>query len=161
MASYYPPEMLTLDDSMAVDSDPEVDELASDAGGVDDAVSVQEDTGPSIRAAGSSLLPMLRIENIIQADGMSPCSPRLDHCLMTAGVAGNLTMSKEALFVVSVATVCQSPIMTTFSSLDFYRKNSSRGWLKVAWNKQNPTTDTTSTTTIWVCSIPLLPLSTR
>ncbi|KAJ6584974.1 hypothetical protein B0H19DRAFT_404929 [Mycena capillaripes] len=66
--------------ALEVDPDEEWDELDTDE---------DEDPGPGIdRIPGESLLPSLRLESIIQADG----------------VMGSLALSKEGLFILSVAT---------------------------------------------------------
>ena len=84
------PQMDALDESMAVDSEPEneLDELAPDnveapAGqskknqmappSVND---YTEETAPKSRTLGSSLLPTNRIESMIAADGQSRVAPR-------------------------------------------------------------------------------------
>jgi len=70
-----PPQALELEAD-----EEEYDELNSD---------LDEDLGPGIeRIPGESLLPSLRLESLIKADG----------------VMGNLALSKEGLFILSVAT---------------------------------------------------------
>ncbi|KAF8914948.1 hypothetical protein CPB85DRAFT_1251871 [Mucidula mucida] len=103
MASYYPPEMLIPSASVPADesdieANAEVDQLDDDSepdlGNDGGAVSGQ---GRG-RALGQSLLPIVRLENIIQADG----------------ITGTLTMSKEALFIISVATFSATPRLFHF-----------------------------------------------
>jgi hypothetical protein len=76
---------------LETESDAEIDQLESDSDVEEiDAESSndQNDQNGAIRPPGCSLLPTPRLESILQADG----------------VTGNLTLSKEALFVLSVAT---------------------------------------------------------
>ncbi|KAJ7600596.1 hypothetical protein C8J56DRAFT_767888, partial [Mycena floridula] len=80
---------------MDVDSDVEneIDQLDSETEGdfPDDAASTTSSSKNSValeRIPGETLLPALRIENIIKAEG----------------VTGNLALSKEGLFIVSIAT---------------------------------------------------------
>ncbi|KAK2465191.1 hypothetical protein APHAL10511_002545 [Amanita phalloides] len=68
------------------DSDAEVDQLDSDSD--DHPSAASSDRADAVRPPGCSLLPSVRLENILQADG----------------VTGNLVLSKEALFILSVAT---------------------------------------------------------
>ncbi|KAF9049599.1 hypothetical protein BDZ89DRAFT_940929, partial [Hymenopellis radicata] len=82
-----PTEAVPADES-DIEANAEVDQLDDDS-----EPELGNDGGPSSskargRALGQSLLPTVRLENIIQADG----------------VTGTLTMSKEALFIISVAT---------------------------------------------------------
>ncbi|KAF8073602.1 hypothetical protein FPV67DRAFT_1410930 [Lyophyllum atratum] len=71
------------------DMEDEVDQLDSDSDTPDTDVDMQNGVaGGGQRIPGHSLLPSLRLENIIQADG----------------VTGNLALSKEGLFILSVAT---------------------------------------------------------
>ncbi|KAG5652964.1 hypothetical protein H0H81_002862 [Sphagnurus paluster] len=67
------------------DAEDEVDQLVSDS----DSPEPELDTEEAVhRIPGHSLLPSVRLENIIQADG----------------VTGNLALSREGLFILSVAT---------------------------------------------------------
>ncbi|KAF8895523.1 hypothetical protein BD779DRAFT_1660310 [Infundibulicybe gibba] len=69
----------------------EVDQLDTDTDGEGSQPGSREKTGDlrrGERVPGTSLLPTVRLENIIQADG----------------VTGNLALSKEGLFVLSIAT---------------------------------------------------------
>ncbi|KAK0201747.1 hypothetical protein DFS33DRAFT_1349693 [Desarmillaria ectypa] len=98
MASHHTPVALPPAEPMLVDSDveAEVDQLDSDTEGLDEpnangtsasannAVSVTRNSRP----VGQTLLPGARLENIISADG----------------VTGSLSLSKEALFILSIAT---------------------------------------------------------
>ncbi|KII86866.1 hypothetical protein PLICRDRAFT_43541 [Plicaturopsis crispa FD-325 SS-3] len=83
----YLPSRLTDDDSEVDElEEQEVDELDSSEPESDDGG--QENGGPIHRMPGTTLLPAVRVENIMQADG----------------VTGSLSMSKEAQFLLSVAT---------------------------------------------------------
>ncbi|KAK0464559.1 uncharacterized protein EV420DRAFT_1760567 [Desarmillaria tabescens] len=98
MASHHPPVALPPAEPMLVDSDveAEVDQLDSDTEGLDEpnpnGASVSTNNAVSgarsSRPVGQTLLPGGRLENIISADG----------------VTGSLSLSKEALFVLSIAT---------------------------------------------------------
>ncbi|KIY67559.1 hypothetical protein CYLTODRAFT_422436 [Cylindrobasidium torrendii FP15055 ss-10] len=93
------PTLLTLDASMAVDSEPEhdnepeIDELASEPGdGVPASDSEpppeeEEDITPLVRKLGSSVFPLEHIEAMIAAEGTA-----------------SLQVSREALYVITVAT---------------------------------------------------------
>ncbi|KAJ7863127.1 hypothetical protein B0H14DRAFT_2257336, partial [Mycena olivaceomarginata] len=71
------------------ESDPQALELEADDEEFDELNSdIDESGGIEPRIPGESILPSLRIENIIQADG----------------VMGTLALSKEGLFIMSVAT---------------------------------------------------------
>ncbi|KAG7443047.1 uncharacterized protein BT62DRAFT_935366 [Guyanagaster necrorhizus] len=98
MASHHPPIPLLPAELILVDSDveAEVDQLDSDTEGLDEpdvngASASANDTmsgARSSRPVGQTLLPGTKLENIISADG----------------VTGSLSLSKEALFVLSIAT---------------------------------------------------------
>ncbi|PFH53899.1 hypothetical protein AMATHDRAFT_702 [Amanita thiersii Skay4041] len=92
-SSHPPNDSISPSSSLRDDSemDAEIDQLDSDSD--QDAIqslSSKDKNGPARteRAPGCSLLPTARLENILQADG----------------VTGNLALSKEALFVLSIAT---------------------------------------------------------
>ncbi|KAF8636023.1 hypothetical protein AX15_000183 [Amanita polypyramis BW_CC] len=72
----------------ASETDAEVDQLDSDSDMDEVGSASSTDRNEGIRPPGCSLLPSDRLENILQADG----------------VTGNLALSKEALFILSVAT---------------------------------------------------------
>lgn len=71
-----------------VEADLEVDQLDSDTDAETDANASKKKSPSGERIPGSSLLPAMRLENIIQAEG----------------VTGNLALSREGLFVLSIAT---------------------------------------------------------
>ncbi|KAG6816808.1 hypothetical protein H0H87_002777 [Tephrocybe sp. NHM501043] len=75
-------------DVMESDVDDEVDQLDSESDTADTEADAQNGVGGQ-RIPGQTLLPPMRLENIMAADG----------------VTGNLALSKEGLFVLSVATV--------------------------------------------------------
>ncbi|RDB14799.1 hypothetical protein Hypma_016232 [Hypsizygus marmoreus] len=82
---------VTAAELVETDMEDEVDQLDSDsdAGGPEiDVSGKQNGLASGVRVPGHSLLPAVRLENIIQADG----------------VTGNLALSKEGLFILSVAT---------------------------------------------------------
>ncbi|KAK0244197.1 hypothetical protein EDD85DRAFT_807145 [Armillaria nabsnona] len=98
MASHHPPVALPPAEPMLVDSDveAEVDQLDSDTEGLDElgangapaSANNALSGARSSRPVGQTLLPGTKLENIISADG----------------VTGSLSLSKEALFVLSIAT---------------------------------------------------------
>ncbi|TFK74879.1 hypothetical protein BDN72DRAFT_637296 [Pluteus cervinus] len=75
-------------DNIEPDSEEEVDQLDSEEGSTTGNSNGKPEIGGGTRTPGETLLPAVRIENIIQADG----------------VTGNLALSKEGLFVLSIAT---------------------------------------------------------
>ncbi|KAF5382584.1 hypothetical protein D9615_002784 [Tricholomella constricta] len=84
-----PPTFMSAPETVESDVEDEVDQLDSDSDSPEmDADTQNGAAGGGQRIPGSSLLPSLRLENIIQADG----------------VTGNLALSKEGLFILSVAT---------------------------------------------------------
>ncbi|GLB38542.1 putative histone-like transcription factor (CBF/NF-Y) and archaeal histone [Lyophyllum shimeji] len=83
------PGFMSAPDMVESDVEDEVDQLESDSDTADtDADALNGMAGGGQRIPGHSLLPSLRLENIIQAEG----------------VTGNLALSKEGLFILSVAT---------------------------------------------------------
>jgi len=106
----------------------EVDELESDTdseqGTSASATQKKEGKRTGERVLGTTLLPISRVENIVQADGTSrlPLRNRCcwrDFTVVFQGITTNLSMSKEASFVLSIATVyiafvlCSSGVYTT------------------------------------------------
>ncbi|KAG7099788.1 hypothetical protein E1B28_001600 [Marasmius oreades] len=77
------------DDEVISDDDDQVDQLESDeSDGEDESAEDHCHPGEGRRHPGQPLLPAVRIENILHADG----------------VTGSLALSKEGLFIVSAAT---------------------------------------------------------
>jgi hypothetical protein len=92
--------------------DDEVDQLDSesdvDVSELD--MTMKNGTGSGERMPGHSIIPALRLENIIQADGKFYVVSSLYLVQEAAGVAGNLSVSKEGLFILSIATVSNSQL---------------------------------------------------
>lgn len=102
-----------LAETLESEAEDEVDQLESDSEVEEtgnDASAKKNEQGAGQRTPGQTLLPAVRLENIIQAEGM--CSPKLllgrllKECCGLPGVTGSLALSKEGLFILSVATVC-------------------------------------------------------
>lgn len=90
-----------------VEAELEVDQLDSDTDAETEANASKKKSPSGERIPGSSLLPAMRLENIIQADGMSARTCLASDALnVSPGVTGNLALSREGLFVLSIATVC-------------------------------------------------------
>ncbi|KAG6910676.1 hypothetical protein DXG01_008720 [Tephrocybe rancida] len=81
------PGFMGAPEAMESDMEDEVDQLDSDSDTADTDADAQNGAGGQ-RILGQTLLPPLRLENIMSADG----------------VTGNLALSKEGLFILSVAT---------------------------------------------------------
>jgi hypothetical protein len=98
-------------DDSDVEAELEVDQLDSDTDPeVDTAKPTAPKNGNAIRPGeripGHTLLPGVRLENIIQADGAHAGFHRVAFTLISlSGVTGNLALSKEGLYVLSIATV--------------------------------------------------------
>ena len=96
-----------------IEAELEVDQLDSDSDNDDVAYPTDPNTSkngvgrPGERVPGHTLLSEDRIENMIRADGLCMLSPCQDDIpkLSSLGVLGNLALSKEGLFLLSVATV--------------------------------------------------------
>ena len=103
------PESEVEDEVDQLDSDSEVDET------VNEAFAKKNDLTGGQRVPGQSLLPAVRLENIITAEG-TPLQLVVKCFLLKvsvliivlAGVTGSLALSKEGLFMLSIATVCPS-----------------------------------------------------
>lgn len=98
-------------ENMEVESeqDDEIDQLDSESDADASMLCTKNGTGSGgRRMPGHTLIPALRLENIIQADGKLCVISGLDVVQVAAGVAGNLAVSKEGLFVLSIATVSDS-----------------------------------------------------
>lgn len=92
------------------EGDAEIDELESDT--EEDQVASTSSAGEKKggrklgeRIPGTSLLPAPRIESMIHADGTTVSSTTYLAVFISQGITGSLTMSKEAIFMISVATV--------------------------------------------------------
>lgn len=126
-----------------VEADLEVDELDSSGSDQENAAQPSASTASKkantakqgARVPGHTLLPQVRIENILQADGASPppscayLALRTEYVVLNPGISGNLALSKEGQFILSVATVrafnftVKHPLPPRFS-WRCYRKNS-------------------------------------
>jgi hypothetical protein len=141
MASHPIPDTLHEDpaqiENMEVESDElddEVDQLdsESDADVSELDMTMKNGTGSGgQRMPGHSLIPALRLENIIQADGKFCVISSLHLVQVAAGVAGNLAVSKEGLFILSIATVSDSHLSTLLCLTTDSRKSSSREWRRL------------------------------
>jgi len=117
MASYSvnpssPENQSTIDNTPEIiesDAEDEVDQLDSDSEVDESGNDVHmktSDPAEGQRMPGHSLLPPMRLENIIQAEGIlhiSHLSPLI--FMRLKGVTGNLALSKEGLFILSIAAV--------------------------------------------------------
>lgn len=101
-----PPITVDLVDESEAEDD--VDQLDSDSAGEESpSASNRPNHVAGTRIPGESLLPTIRLENIIQADGTPVQLTFLaPECYICSGVTGNLALSKEGLFILSVAAVC-------------------------------------------------------
>ncbi|KAF9077681.1 hypothetical protein BDP27DRAFT_484735 [Rhodocollybia butyracea] len=79
---------LDVEDEIIEDEEEEIDELASASEPEDDSLDSSGGSKHHRRVPGTTIMPAVKIENILQADG----------------VTGSLSLSKEGLFVLSVAT---------------------------------------------------------
>ncbi|KAI6044785.1 hypothetical protein EDC04DRAFT_3137558 [Pisolithus marmoratus] len=97
------------------EGDVEIDELVSDTEDeqlTSASVAGQKKGGRKLgeRMPGTTLLPASRVENMIHSDGASTtwmrlaASSHVDTFMTFKGVTGNLSMSREAVFTISVAT---------------------------------------------------------
>jgi hypothetical protein len=135
-------------ENMEVESEPEdeVDQLdsESDADASELDTSLKNGSGGGERLPGHTLIPALRLENIILSDGKS-----LSRILLTslfksfAGVAGNLAVSKEGLFILSIATVSDT-YLTDYSVLpndglkeEFIMRMAGAGHLQASSERRN------------------------
>lgn len=92
------------------EAEDEVDQLDSDSEAEDHALGTSsKKTGSSRetdRPPGQSLLPALRLESIIKADGTEHFHlSQMRILIPSSGGTGSLALSKEGLFILSVATV--------------------------------------------------------
>lgn len=129
----------------------EVDELESDSeseqGTSASATQKKEGKRMGERVLGTTLLPISRVENIIQADGMSRLPLRngccwCDFTSVFQGITTNLSMSKEASFVLSIATVyiafvlCDSGVYTTLQE-EFIKRMVQAGHRQASASRQS------------------------
>ncbi|KAG5335258.1 hypothetical protein C0989_001651 [Termitomyces sp. Mn162] len=110
---------LTPSEPMDSDAEDEVDQLISDSESPETETDPQNDADGH-RVPGQTLLPAVRLENIMSADG----------------VTGNLSLSKEGLFVLSVAAVRYSYLEArsslTGSQEEFIKKMARAGHLRAS-----------------------------
>lgn len=101
------------DDDTDVEAELEVDQLDSDTDPDEPADSTKSrktkngSHRPGERIPGHTLLPAVKLENMIQAEGTSIPTSLFSLTIMnkSIGVTGNMALSKEGLFVLSIATV--------------------------------------------------------
>jgi hypothetical protein len=108
-------------ENMEIESEPEdeVDQLdsESDADASEDTSMKNGSGSGGQRMPGHTIIPALRLENIILSDGRSLSRVFLTSLFKSlAGVAGNLAVSKEGLFILSIATVSDT-YLTILSGL--------------------------------------------